>query len=321
MTELPTPKDGMVALQAWRIGLHTSISGGLPRALDRAWALRCTALQIFSASPRSWSRDQHSLPDEQVRAFRKRRRELGIRPLVVHANYLMNLAASRPDLYAASIRSLHHELLRAQQIEADYLVVHPGSRGDDALEAAIDRVARAIRRASVGIQNPPRILLENTAGQGSALGARLEELQWLLQAVPPPVIGVCLDTAHLFAAGYDLRSPAGLRDCLEEAEQTIGLTRVPVIHLNDSKAGLGSRRDRHEHLGQGQIGVQGLRRTLRHPRLQHCAFLLETPLEQPGDDWRNMRLAWRLAGVRWTRPRQRTNGFAIRRQRTTRGRP
>jgi deoxyribonuclease-4 len=320
MTEFPAANGGVLALQRWRIGLHTSIAGGLVRALERAWTLRCTALQIFSASPRSWSTDECSLPDEQAHAFCQRRRELGIYPVVVHANYLINLAAGSRDLYAVSVRSLRGELLRARQIEADYLVVHPGSRGNGAPEAAIERVARAIGEASAGIENPPRILLENTAGQGTALGAHLEELQKLLQASPPPVAGACLDTAHLFAAGYDLRSAAGLEQCLQQVEQWIGLARVPVIHLNDSRAGLGSRRDRHEHLGRGQIGVHGLRRTLRHPLLQHCAFLLETPLERPGDDWRNMRMAWSLAGVRWTRPRRATNGFAIRPKRTARGR-
>lgn len=315
MAALTRTTDPSVPTVGWRIGLHTSIAGGVVRALERAWALRCTAVQLFSASPRSWAGLQRRLEEEQAAAFRRKRRELGLDPVVIHANYLINLAAGSDRLYERSIRAFRGELLRAQQLEADYVVVHPGSRGTQALPAAIERVGHALRRAVAGLAMPPRVLLEGTAGQGSTLGTSFDELRQLLAAAPNVAAGICIDTAHLFAVGYDLRDPAGLDRCLQDADRLIGLQRLHVVHLNDSKAELGSRTDRHEHLGQGKIGRTGLQHTLREPRLRHCAFLLETPLERAGDDWRNIRCAWQLVGVRWSKPRLPLDGLPRRRRR------
>ncbi|MFQ5927315.1 MAG: deoxyribonuclease IV [Terriglobia bacterium] len=280
-----------------RLGIHTSIAGGLELAADRAAELGCDAFQIFSASPRLWQ--LRTLNEVEAAAFRTRRNALGLTPLAIHDNYLINLAASHPVLRTRSIQALQAEVERAQALEADYLILHPGSAGPQNRNRALAQVADALRQALRGIKrNGLRILLENTAGQGTALGAELGELRALLQARPELNLGVCIDTAHLFAAGYDIRSEAALERTLEALHRAVGLERVRVIHLNDSRVSLGRRVDRHEHIGKGKIGLEAFRRLLHHPGLAGKTFILETPIDRPQDDRRNLRTLRRLAG-RW----------------------
>jgi deoxyribonuclease-4 len=298
-----------------RVGAHTSIAGGLTGALDLARRLRCTTLQIFSASPRMWTDGRQKIDPAQAAEFRERRGALGLAPLVIHANYLINLAAPDPRTRSLSIRGFRGELERAIALGAEFLVVHPGSRRDGPVDAAIERIGDSLRRAADGLDlGGLRVLAEITAGQGSVVGSRVEELRAILDACPELDPGVCLDTAHLLAAGYEIRTRAGLDETLGSIDSAIGLDRVRVVHVNDSKAPFGSHVDRHEHLGLGHIGLEALGRVVNDPRLEGRAFILETPIDRPGDDWRNVRALWRLAGIEWTRPAGKGDGFRPRRR-------
>jgi deoxyribonuclease-4 len=299
--QAPAWMDGSV-----RIGIHTSIAGSYLNALEAAKKLGANALQIFSASPRMWQGATVRIPEPDAKAFKARRAQLGLGPLVIHANYLVNLAATQPMLRTRSIQAFHEELVRGIALGADFIVVHPGARGEEPVESAIGSIVESVKQAvrSVSLGNL-RILIENTAGMGTAVGARLEEVGALVHGLEGLGAGACLDTAHLYAAGYDIRSEAGLEQTIEAIDRTIGLENVPVIHVNDSKIPLGGRVDRHEHIGKGKIGAEAFARILRHPRLGTMppegllgrAFLLETPIDDPGDDRRNVAKLWELAGV------------------------
>ena len=328
----PTPESTPLA---WcdgsvRIGIHTSIAGDITGALESARKLGCNALQIFSASPRMWVRSGTRMGEADAARFRARRAELGLGPLVIHANYLINLASSDPVMRTRSIQAFHDEMLRAQALGADFLVVHPGSgRGGDRVEA-VRSVAQALRYAARGVRlgrgpfgdarsHGLRVLIENTAGMGTAVGARFEELRGILDLAPELSLGICLDTAHAFAAGYEIHTAAGLEQMLAALDRTVGLGRVAVLHVNDSKTPFASRVDRHAHIGDGHIGLAAFRRILLHPRvcaggpagLAGRAFLLETPIDAPGDDRRNVRTLWELVGMKASRAPRAQPGFSM----------
>ena len=308
---LPAWMDGSI-----RIGIHTSIAGDITSSLEIAHNLGANALQIFSASPRMWSRGPSgsNVADAGAQRFRDRRVELGLGPLVVHGNYLINLASPERVLRVRSIQAFHDELVRAAALGADFLVAHPGSGKGARMSSAIVAIADGLKQAARGVNfNGMRILLENTAGQGTSVGSRFAELKSILDQCPDIPLGVCVDTAHLFAVGHDLCRPGGLEGALKEIEQTVGLERVFVVHVNDSKAAMGSRLDRHEHIGKGKIGVEAFRRILNHPLLAGRAFILETPIDRPGDDRRNVRLLWRLVGIKPKRTGNVADGFPVRR--------
>jgi deoxyribonuclease-4 len=302
-----------------RIGIHTSIAGSYLNALESARKLGCNALQIFSASPRMWQGGSARIPEVDGQAFRARRDELRLGPLVIHANYLINLASEQRMLQTRSIQAFHDEIVRALALGADFLVVHPGSRGESTMGQAISTIIESVKQASKrapmgGLQ----ILVENTAGMGTAVGARLEEVAEILAGLRNLPVGACLDTAHLFAAGYDIKSESGLASTIGQIEGTIGLENVPVIHVNDSKIDLGGRVDRHEHIGKGKIGAEAFARILRHPRfgtsgpegLTGRAFVAETPIDEPGDDRRNVAALWELAGLKEQAP-EAEKGFSM----------
>lgn len=290
--EIPAWKDGGL-----RIGIHTSIAGDVTGALEMAHGLGANALQIFSSSPRMWARGNSRVAETEAARFRARRKELGLGPLVIHANYLINLASPNPVLRTQSVQGFHQELVRGMALGADFLVVHPGSRLESSVETGVAAIAESLKQAARGLKlGELRILLENTAGQGSALGSRFEELKAVLDACPELPLGICVDTAHLFAAGWDIRKAAGLEATLRHIESTVGLDCVRVVHMNDSKVALGSRVDRHEHIGRGKIGLEAFREILKHPLLAGRAFILETPIDKPGDDKRNVAALWRLTG-------------------------
>src|ERR1700732_3221990 len=300
----PAPPNWMDG--SLRIGIHTSIAGGHLNALESAHKLGCNALQIFSASPRMWAGGPSRVTEVDGAAFRARRAALGLGPLVIHANYLINLAAQQPMLRTRSIQAFHDELVRGVALGADFVVVHPGACGDCKPDQAARLAVESVKQAAKNLpQTSLRILLENTAGMGTALGARLEELGEMLDALQGLHVGACLDTAHLFAAGYDIKTAPGLAATLELIDRVIGLERVPVFHVNDSKIALGGRVDRHEHIGKGKIGAEAFRRLLTHPRLSALppegvagrAFLAETPIDEPGDDRRDVAMLWELAGL------------------------
>ena len=302
-----------------RIGIHTSIAKSYLEALESARKLGCNALQIFSASPRMWQGGSARIPEVDAQAFRARRDELRLGPLVIHANYLINLASGQRMLQTRSIQAFHDEIVRAVALGADFLVVHPGARGESSSQQAISTIVESVKQAS---KRAPmgglRILIENTAGMGTAVGARLEEVGEILAGLRNLPVGACLDTAHLFAAGYDIKSEGGLASTIGQIDGAIGLENVPVIHANDSKIPLGGRVDRHEHIGKGKIGAEAFARILRHPRFGTTApegvtgraFVAETPIDDPGDDRRNVAMLWELAGLKEHAP-EAEKGFSM----------
>lgn len=259
-------------------------------AAERAASLGAHAFQIFTSSPRMWRASRPGPLD--IARLSKLRLEHCLTPLVVHDNYLINLPAADPEIRSKSIEAFRGEVERAVAIGADYLVAHPGSYKDQPVEQAFRAFADSLAAATKGIDcGHVTLLLECTAGQGFSMGSRLEELavlKMLAEGRTPIKIGFCLDTCHLLAAGYDIASADGLERTLEQAEELLGLDNVPVIHANDSKHPLGSRLDRHEHIGKGMIGAEGFRRILTHPALEGKAFLLETPVDEQGDEVRNL---------------------------------
>lgn len=269
----------------------------MPLALERAAQLGCETLQFFSRNPRGWA--ARPLTDSEVAAFRETRERLAIGPVAIHTNYLVNLAALDPIVRERSIAAFHDELDRAARLGAEYLVVHPGSsRGGcaaDGVRACID----AIRTAADGVDlGTTAILIENTAGQGDCIGRSYEQVAEIIAGCERYVpMGMCLDTAHTFAAGYELRSEAGFRRTLRAIEETVGLERVGVVHFNDSRVPFGSNVDRHWHLGEGEIGEAGLARVARAPRLAHAAFVIETPIDKLHDDRWNFAKLRQLAGM------------------------
>jgi len=288
-----------------RIGIHASISGSYLNALESARKLGCNALQIFSASPRMWAAGSARIPEADVAAFRARREELGLGPLVIHANYLINLAGMQPMLRTRSIQALHDELVRGIALGADFLVVHPGARGEAKIDLAVATIVNSVKEAVRRVQfGKLRILIENTAGMGSSVGSRLEEVAAIAHGLSSLGVGVCLDSAHLFAAGYDISTESGLESTISQIEQTVGLDNVYVWHLNDSKIALGGKVDRHQNIGHGKIKAAAFARILRHPKLGASPatgmpgrpFILETPIEEPGDDRRNVAKLWELSG-------------------------
>lgn len=232
-------------------------------------------------------------PEAEVRAMRDLRQRHDLAPLVIHDSYLINMASVDPVIRQKSIAAFRGELERAFTIGAEYLVMHPGSHKDHTLEQGIETLAASLAAAAKGLKPAADfvLLLENTAGGGSTIGRTLEELKSIRDLAQPNLpfpVGYCLDTCHLFASGFDVSAEAGLNETVKRAETVLGLENIPVIHTNDSKGALGSKLDRHANIGEGQIGLEGFRRILNHPKLRTKAFVLETPIDQPGDDLRNV---------------------------------
>ncbi|HVA65115.1 MAG TPA: deoxyribonuclease IV [Terriglobales bacterium] len=281
---------------AIRIGAHISSAGGVEKAAERAHALGCQALQIFTASPRQWR--AAPVPAAKAEALRALRRSYQLGPLVVHANYLINLAGSNPEFHRRSLTAFRGELERAAAIGADYLVLHPGS-------GPLGRCLESLRQAAEGFAwGSLTLLIENTAGGGAHLGGDFGAVAALLDGLAGLPVGACIDTCHAWVAGYDLVSPAGYQATLQQLDELVGLARVPVFHANDAKAERGSHRDRHEHIGAGQLGRAVFRRLLRDPRLRGKAFILETPVDGPDDQARDL-AALRQLGPPNPKPRRR----------------
>jgi deoxyribonuclease-4 len=282
-----------------RLGLHTSISKSLENAAIKAAEVGANTFQIFSASPRMWKASPPA--PSAVQLLRRARERYDLTPLVIHDNYLINLASCSEPLRLQSTAAFRGEIERALAIGADYLVAHPGNCKGYSVEQGIYAVIRSLAEAAQGLDatNHLTVLLENTAGAGAALGSRFEELGMMRQFAAELTnlkIGFCIDTCHCLAAGYDVSSAAGLTQTVAELDRALGLENVRVIHANDSKAPLGSHVDRHEHIGKGHIGAAGFRRILSHPKLRTKAFILETPVDEPGDELKNMAMLRQLCG-------------------------
>jgi deoxyribonuclease-4 len=273
-----------------RIGIHTSTAGGVQNAAERAYRLGCNAFQIFSSSPRQWAPYQLSRP--QCDEMSRLREKYDLKPLVIHTNYLVNLASITPVFLKKSIEAFRGEVERALELCAEYLVLHPGSfRGADR-EAGLMQTAAAIAAATQGldlVKGGLTILIENTAGAEYSLGGSFEQVAEVLERLRGLVpIAACIDTCHTHVAGYDMVSEAGMRETLKRLDETIGLRSVRVWHCNDAKAERASKLDRHQHIGKGSIGLEPFRRLLNDPRMAHAAFIAETPIDRPGDDRRNV---------------------------------
>jgi len=285
----PTPRRPP-RLTARRIGIHTSTAGGIHNAAERAYRLGCNTLQVFSSSPRQWA--PYELSGLQCEEMARLRTKYNLKPLVIHTNYLVNLASTNQLFLKKSIEAFRGEVERALAVCADYLVLHPGSfRGSDR-EAGLLQTAAAIAAATQGLdlaQAGLAILIENTAGSEFSLGGSFEQVAEILNRLSGVVpIAACIDTCHTHVAGYDIVSEQGLYRTLQHLDATIGLNHVKVVHCNDAKAARGSKLDRHQHIGKGTIGRESFRILLNDLRLAHAAFIAETPIDRPGDDRRNV---------------------------------
>jgi deoxyribonuclease IV len=277
-------------LTSRRIGIHTSTAGGVHNAAERAYRLGCNTLQIFSSSPRQWAPAE--LGELQCEEMSRLRAKYDLRPLVIHTNYLVNLASSNELFLQKSVEAFRGEVERALSLCAEYLVLHPGSfRGADR-EQGLLRIAAAIAASTQDLdlaKNGLTILIENTAGSEFSLGGSFEQVAEILDRLHGIVpIAACIDTCHTHVAGYDIVSKDGLYATLTHLDATIGLNNVRVVHCNDAKAACGSKLDRHQQIGKGTIGKQPFRILLNDLRLTHAAFIAETPIDKPGDDRRNI---------------------------------
>jgi deoxyribonuclease IV len=269
-----------------KLGMHLSIAGGLPKSLERAQALGCQAVQIFLQNPRTWH--WRSVEATEIAAFLEKRLSYKINLVIAHLSYLPNLAAADDRLYCRSWERLRQELILGKSLGLDYLVCHPGHASAD--QTSLNRVASGLNRTISELPPPPLVLLENTAGQKNELGHAISDLDRIMSLSQVPV-GLCLDTAHAFAAGYNLRRAAGRRMLLQEIALGPGLPALKIIHLNDSLFPCDSRRDRHWHLGRGIIGLSGLGKFLRSCGSWVEGIILETPKKHPDDDAHNLAVA------------------------------
>ncbi len=270
-----------------RFGFHISIAGGFSKVVERAQARGCETIQFFSRNPRGWKYE--SLNEQKVGEFRAAIRSSGLFPIFLHLPYLPNIAFSGSKFYKRSVDSIVTDLQRAEQLGAQFLIIHIGHRLESSEEEAIEAVSQGINQAFEKVKNSIILLMENTAGQGTEIGYTFDQIKKIIERVHDHQrMGVCLDTAHSFEAGYDLSNKDGLERTLETFDQTIGLKQLHLLHLNDSKTPLGSRKDRHWHIGEGYIGLEGFRNLINHPLLRHLPGIMETPRKDTIEDLKNM---------------------------------
>ena len=278
-----------------RLGVHVSVAGGIDRAVSRAQEKGCDAFQIFSSNPRGWL----SSPISRLSAerFVSSLSQSGLFPAVDHMPYLPNLASARDEVYQKSVQALALELDRCRILGISYLVTHLGSHLGAGRESGMERIISALQAALEGESGRTVLLLENSSGTRNSVGSSFQEIATIIDSLPQEKerIGVCLDTCHLHAAGYDLRSSQALESVLEQFRDCIKMEHLRLIHLNDCRGGLGAHLDRHEHIGLGQIGEEGFRAVLSHPALSGLPMILETPQDSRRDDLGNLETARRLA--------------------------
>jgi deoxyribonuclease-4 len=258
------------------IGAHMSIAGGMHLAFERGKQAGCKTIQIFLKSSNQWK--AKLLTEEDQVLFQEAHRKSGIGPVMGHDSYLINLASPNRELYRKSLYAFVEEMQRANYLEVPCLIMHPGAHVGAGMKAGVARVARALRQAIDSVEPPVAILLENTAGQGSSLGSRFEQLAAILEQLGnPDRVGVCLDTCHAFAAGYDIRTADAYDQTMREFDRLIGLGKIRAFHLNDSKKDLGCHVDRHTHIGKGCIGLGAFRCLVNDKRFTAIPKILETP--------------------------------------------
>ena len=278
------------------VGAHVSIAGGLDRAALRGKAAGCDVIQVFTRSNQQWA--ARPIPGEEAARWREALAATGVDAAMAHGCYLVNLASPRHRLRERSYRALRDEQRRAAALGIRYLVIHPGSHGGDGETAGIARIAAALDRLhDEEGDSPTRVVLENTAGQGNSVGHAFEHLRDILGAVRAPErIGLCIDTCHTLAAGHDIRHPDGWARVFERLDETVGCQKVAAFHVNDSKTPLGSRVDRHEHLGRGHLGLSALRCLVNDPRFAGLPMVIETPKPTEEADLVNLAILRALGG-------------------------
>lgn len=270
-----------------RFGFHISIAGGFSKVVERARVRGCETIQFFSRNPRGWK--YSPLNKNEVELFRSSIQSSFLFPVFLHMPYLPNIAFLKSKYYKQSILSLVTDLQRADHLGAQYLIIHIGHRMGSTEDQAMEAVSQGIDQAFQKVKNNVILLLENTAGQGSEIGYTFEQIKKIIEGVEENNrMGICLDTAHSFEAGYDLSHKDGIEKTLQSFDQTIGLKKLHLLHLNDSKTPLGSRKDRHWHIGEGYIGLEGFRILVNHPLLEHLPGIMETPRKDTVEDLKNM---------------------------------
>jgi len=276
------------------LGVQVSTEGGILEAFKRAKDLGCNTMQIFSRNPQSWR--QGFLEKEQIEAFLQKKKQYLINPIFIHIPYLINLASPNKGLYNDSIEAYIEDIFEAYALDADYIVTHMGSHKDTSEKSGLKRLTKALniileetKYTDVGI------LLENTSGSGSWLGYKFSHQKEIIQNLKEKNrVGLCLDTAHAYLAGYNISTEEGLKELLTEIEKLLGLNLIKLIHLNDAKGSLGCRNDRHANIGEGSIGIEGIKRIINHPKLRNLPFILETPKKTEEDDIKNLATVRRL---------------------------
>jgi len=269
-----------------KFGAHVSIAGGIDKAPERAAKLGCECFQIFTRSPRGGI--PPPLHKSMVDSFLMGCKKYGFTEYYVHTPYYVNLSSQDKNIRSSSISIINEELKRASALGVKYVMTHIGSAKDSGRSETPRAVIQSLRQISYKAICKTILLLENSAGQGATIGDTFEELAAILQDVGNPELGICLDTAHLFAAGYDIRTKTSLENVVTDFSSTVGLGKLKLLHGNDSKVGLGERKDRHEHIGEGQIGLKGFSNIVNHPGLKKVDLIVETPLEKIGDDIKNL---------------------------------
>jgi deoxyribonuclease-4 len=270
-----------------RFGFHISIAGGFSKVAERANVRGCETIQFISRNPRGWK--YSPLNEKDVKAFRSSIQTSTLFPVFLHMPYLPNIASFKSTFYKQSIQSIATDLQRAELLGAQYLIIHIGHRMESSEDEAIEAISQGIDRAFEMVKNEVILLMENTAGQGTEIGYQFDQIKKIIEGIHDPQrVGVCLDTAHSYEAGYDLSNKDGIEKTVEAFDQAIGLKRLHLLHLNDSKTPLGSRKDRHWHIGEGYIGVDGFRNLVNHPLLRHLPGIMETPRKDTVEDLKNM---------------------------------
>ena len=276
------------------LGVHVSGEKKLSEAFERAHKLGCNIMQIFSRNPQRWRED--FLKPKDIEEFKARQSKFKIKPFFIHISYLINLASPNPKLYRASIEAYIEDILEAHLLQADYMVTHMGSHKETSEEEGIKRLTEALNTILVKTQGAKvGILLENTAGSGSWLGYKFSHQKKIISGLAHQErMGLCFDTAHAYLAGYDISTKEGLEKTLDEIDKTVGMNMVKLIHLNDAKGELGSKHDRHDHIGKGKIGLEAMGRIINHPALRNLPFILETPKDNEDDDLNNLGIVRKL---------------------------
>lgn len=277
-----------------KLGVHVSMGKGFVDAVSQATATTCEAFQIFAGNPRGWARKP--LPEKDAEAFCLAREKAGLGPVVVHLSYLPNMASPDSELYEKSVLAMAEDYQRANMLGAEYFVMHPGKHGKGELPSVgLERVAHGVKAVLSKVEGPTRLLFENQAGSGHEIAGRIEELGILLDLVDMPErTGICFDTCHAHAAGYDLRTESGWEKINREIDEHLGFENVALLHLNDAKGEVGGHLDRHEHWGEGQLGEMGFRALVRQARWRTLPGVLETPVDNPDDDLRNLTFLRRI---------------------------